>query len=201
MKQEVKDMQENYRVNETKLQDLTNEELVAEYQKTHNDECLKMLMLNNKGLIFILASNYSIPDHDLEDLMEEGYIALWKAADNYDPSRGYAFTSLLRGFVQQTYNRLYTNAHRAKRDGGEMPLSWEELEDINKEQSYTDDHTALAMEEIIGALTGATKSVAALLISGLSKGEVAKALGITAASVSYHVKKIQKAYIAYREVV
>lgn len=194
-------MQENYMECTVKLQDLTNEELVAEYQKTHSEEYLKMLMLNNKGLIFIIASNYSILAHDLEDLMEEGYIALWKAADNYDPSRGYAFTTALRGFVQQAYNRLYTNAHRAKRGGGEMPLSWEGLEDINKEQSYTDDHTALAMDDILGALTGATKSVAALLIGGLSKGEVAKTLGITAASVSYHVKKIQKAYIAYREAV
>lgn len=194
-------MQENYMECTVKLQDLTNEELVAEYQKTHSEEYLKMLMLNNKGLIFIIASNYSIPAHDLEDLMEEGYIALWKAADNYDPSRGYAFTTALRGFVQQAYNRLYTNAHRAKRGGGEMPLSWEKLEDINKEQSYTDDHTALAMDEIIGALTGITKKVAALLIGGLSKGEVAKALGITPATTTYHIKKIQKAYITYREAV
>lgn len=194
-------MQENYIECTVKLQGLTNEELVSEYQKTHSEEYLKMLMFNNKGLIVILASSYSIPDYDLEDLLEEGYIALWKAADNYDPSRGYTFTTALRGFIQQTYNRLYANAHRAKRGGGEKPLSWEELEDINKEQSYTDDYTALAIDEIVGALTGITKSVAALLIGGLSKGEVAKALGITAASVSYHVKKIQKVYIAYKEAV
>jgi len=194
-------MHENYRANEIKLQGLSNEELVAMYQKTHNEEYLKMLMINNKGLIFILASNYSIPDHDLEDLMEEGYIALWKVADNYDPARGCTFTTALRGYVVQAYNRLYTHAHRVKRGGGEMPLSWDELGDINKEQSYTDDHTRLTIDELLGALTGATKSVAALLISGLSKGEIAKAMGITAASVSYHVKKIQKAYIAYREAV
>lgn len=194
-------MQENYRTHETKLHDLSNEELVAMYQKTHDEDYLKSLMANNKGLIFILASNYSIPDHDLEDLMEEGYIALWKVADNYDSARGCTFTTALRGYVVQAYNRLYTHAHRVKRGSGEMPLSWDELEDINKEQSYTDDHTILAIEELLGALTGATKSVAALLINGLSKGEIAKAMGITAASVSYHVKKIQKVYIAYREAV
>lgn len=194
-------MQENYRVNETKLQDLSNEELVAMYQKTHSEEYLKMLMFNNKGLIFILASGYSIPDYDLEDLLEEGYVALWKAADNYNPARGCTFTTALKGYVTQAYNRLYTHAHRAKRSNGELLLSWERLNNINKEPSYTDDLTSLTIEELLEALTGATKSVAALLISGLSKGEIAKAMGITAASVSYHVKKIQKAYIAYREAV
>lgn len=194
-------MQENYRVNETKLQDLSNEKLVAMYQKTHNEEYLKMLMLNNKGLIFILASGYSIPDYDLEDLLEEGYIALWKAADNYNPTRGCTFTTALKGYVTQAYNRVYTHSRRAKRSSGELLLSWERLNNINKEPSYTDDLTSLTIEELLEALTGATKSVAALLISGLSKGEIAKAMGITAASVSYHVKKIQKAYIAYREAV
>lgn len=191
-------MQENYRTHETKLQDLSNEELVAMYQKTHNEDYLKSLMANNKGIIIILASGYSIPDYDLEDLLEEGYIALWKVADNYDPARGCAFTTALKGYVTQAYNRLYNSAHRAKRGGGETPLSWDGLDEINKEPSYTDDLTNLMIEELLGALTGATKSVAALLISGLSKGEIAKVMGITAASVSYHVKKIQKAYIAYR---
>lgn len=191
-------MQENYTGN---VQEWTNEELVAEYQKTHSEEYLKMLMVKNKGIVYNIASSYSINGYELEDLFEEGFIALWKAADNYDPSRGNKFSTTLGAFVQQAFNRLYTNAHRAKRGGGEKALSWEALEDMNKERSYTDDHTALFVGEFVEAFTGVTKKVVALLASGLSKGEVARALEITPATTTYHIKKIQKAYIAYREAV
>lgn len=196
IKLEVKAVQEKYTQN---IQNWTNEELVAEYQKTHNEEHLKMLMVKNRGIIYMIANSYSIPAYDTEDLLEEGFIALWKAADGYDPSRGYTFTTALKGFVQQTYNRLYANAHRIKRGNGEKFLSWEELEAMNRERSYTDDHTVLAMDEFLGHLAGITKKVATLLIEGLSKGEVAKALGVTPATTTYHIKKIQKAYIAYKE--
>lgn len=54
MKQEVKDMQEIYMEITLKLQDLSNEELVAEYQKTHNEEYLKMLMDKETRALSIL---------------------------------------------------------------------------------------------------------------------------------------------------
>lgn len=192
-------MQEIYMEITLKLQDLSNEELVAEYQKTHNEEYLKMLMVRNKGIIYTIASSYSIEGYNLDDLFEEGFVALWKAADNFNSSRGYTFTTCLKGFVKQTYNRLYTKAHTASRGGGESSLSWEELEEIHKEQAYTDDYSSVVMAELLDELTGTTKNVAHLLISGYSKSEVADALGIAAASVTYHLKKIQKAYIAYKE--
>ncbi len=61
-------MQEIYMEITLKLQDLSNEELVAEYQKTHNEEYLKMLMVRNKGIIYTIASSYSIEGYNLDDL-------------------------------------------------------------------------------------------------------------------------------------
>ena len=62
-------MQEIYMEITLKLQDLSNEELVAEYQKTHNEEYLKMLMVRNKGIIYTIASSYSIEGYNLDDLL------------------------------------------------------------------------------------------------------------------------------------
>lgn len=163
---EVKDMQEIYMEITLKLQDLSNEELVAEYQKTNNEEYLKMLMVRNKGIIYTIASSYSIEGYNLDDLFEEGFVALWKAADNFNSSRGYTFTTCLKGFVKQTYNRLYTKAHTASRGGGESSLSWEELEEIHKEQAYTDDYSSVVMEELLDRLNCySSVSISFVLIS------------------------------------
>ena len=39
------------------------------------------------------ALNISINEFDFEDIMQEGYIALWKCIDKFDESKGYAFTT------------------------------------------------------------------------------------------------------------
>ena len=48
-RQEVKDMQE-YR----NLQERTNEDLVIEYQSTHNEELFRALLEKNTGLLHII---------------------------------------------------------------------------------------------------------------------------------------------------
>ncbi len=190
-------MQENYRYFTVELHDYTNEELVEIFQSTQKEAYLKELMVRNKGIIWNIASTYRIPVYDMEDLMEIGYIALWEATKNYDKSRGYAFTSALKGFVRQQYNRLYDEAYRKKRGGGEISASWDELEEINKERYSYDDHSDLYVADFLKALTGTAKQVAELLLDGVSKGDIAKALSCTPATVSYYVKRIQIAYTAY----
>lgn len=54
--QEVKDMQE-YR----KLQERTNEDLVKEYQTTHNEDLFRALLEKNTGLLHIIVMDYRIP--------------------------------------------------------------------------------------------------------------------------------------------
>ncbi len=190
-------MQEKYRIFIVELHSYSNEELVELFQSTQKEEYLKELMVRNSGIIRTIAGSYSIPVYDMEDLMEIGYIALWEATKHFDKARGYTFTSALKGFVRQQYNRLYNEAYREKRGGGEISASWDELEEINKERYSYDDHSDLYVADFLKALTGTAKQVAELLLDGVSKGDIAKALGCTGATVSYYVKRIQIAYTAY----
>lgn len=190
-------MQDNYRRFTVKLHNYTNEELVEFFRSTQKEEYLKELMVRNKGIIYIIASTYSIPSYDIEDLMEVGYIALWDATKHYDKEKGCTFTTALKGFVKQRYNTLYNEAYRLKRGKGEKPISYDELEDINQERSSCDDYSNLFIADFLKALTGTTKQVAELLLNGFSKLDIAKAVGCTPATISYHTKKIQLAYTTY----
>lgn len=191
-------MKENYRSFTVELHDYTNEELVEFFQSTQKEEYLKELMVKNRGIIHIIATTYSIPAYDIEDLMEIGYIALWDATKYFDKSKGFTFTTLLKSFLKQEYNRLYTEAHRVKRGGNKASvISWEELNEINKERYSYDDYSILYIADFLKVLTGTTKKVAELLLDGGTNGEIAKALSCSCATVSYHIKRIRQAYTAY----
>ena len=184
-------MQEKYRV-------FTSEELVAMYQATQDEAALQELMARNSGLIYMWIMKYrNIPHTDPEDLQEEAYITLWRAAKAYDPSKGTTFTTLLKVYVQQTFNRLYAEASRQKRYSGKEDTSYEELEEINREKASFDDYSGLELGEFINTLTGTGKAVATLILEGCTNGEIARVLKLTPATVSYHFKRIQKAYISY----
>lgn len=184
-------MQEKYRI-------FTSEELVAMYQTTQDEAVLQELMVRNNGLIYIWIMKYrNIPHTDPEDLQEEAYIALWRAAKAYDPSKGTTFTTLLKVYVQQAFNRLYAEATRQKRYSGMDDASYEGLEEINREKASFDDYSSLELSEFINTLTGTGKAVATLILEGCTNGEIARVLKLTPATVSYHFKRIQRAYISY----
>lgn len=190
-------MQEKYRAFTVELHDYTNEELAELFQKTQAEECLVELMQKNKGIIYTIASSYKISGYDTEDFVAVGYEVLWKAANHYDPSRGYAFTTCLKGFLHRELNHLYNEAKRLKRGKGVEPVSYEELAEINRERFSEDDYSGIYLDEFLSTLSDTTHKVASLILDGLTNGEIAKALGIAPASVTYHYKRIKAAYLTY----
>lgn len=183
-------MKGNYR-------NFTAEALVQEYQATQNEDILHELINRNKGVLYSWVTSYHIPNYDLDDLWEEAYIALWGAAKAYNPERGYLFVTCVKGFVTQRFNRLYTEKTRQKRFNGSEAVSWESLEEINKEGGYHDDHSGLELSEFLNTLNDTTKTVATMLSEGFTKIDVARALGVAPASVSYHIRRLQKEYSSY----
>ena len=190
-------MQEKYRIFTVELHDYSNEELAELFQKTQAEECLVELMQKNKGIIYTIASSYKISGYDLEDLMQIGYEALWKTANHYDPSRGYAFTTCLKGFLHRELNHLYNEAKRLKRGKGVEPISYEELAEINRERFSEDDYSGLYLDEFLSTLSNTTHKVASLILRGFNNGEISEVLGIAPSSVNYHYKRIKAAYITY----
>lgn len=86
----------------------TNEELVAEIQKGINTEENKVqLYRQNKRLILKFAKKYMMNNDELEDFISEGYFAIVKACDYYDPVKGLMFSTVL-GYFLNTFFLNYT---------------------------------------------------------------------------------------------
>ena len=181
------------------------EELVGMYQSTQNEDYLQEIFNRNAGLFHNWAYQYrNIPNCDPEDILEEIYIACWKAVERYNPDRGVKFTTYCKEWVQQQLNRLYNEATRKKRYTGTDNASYEELVEIHKDgvsgKSFSvefEEISRIEVEEFLESVSGSVKEIAVMLYKGMTKGEVAKALGVTPATTTYHIKRLQQAYIDY----
>lgn len=191
---------QDYRI----LQERTNEELVRDYQTTHNEEMFRAIMEKNTGLLHILVMSYKIPKYDIEDLISESYIALIKAVDMYNTAKAVAFTTFLKVVVHQHLNRLYNEVTCQKRYNGSDPASYEELVELGKDgvkDLACDPFTQVEVDEYLERLEGKDRYVVTLLLMGYNLSDCAEALNVTNATMSYRIKRIRADYQRYREAV
>ncbi len=80
---------------------MDNEQLVARIQGGDNEaENILQLWRQNKGFISMIARRYSA-GAEMEDLEQEGYIALCEAVRHYDPGRGMSFISYAAFYIRR----------------------------------------------------------------------------------------------------
>ena len=80
---------------------MDNEQLVARIQGGDNEaENMLQLWKQNKGFIATIARRYSA-GAEMEDLEQEGYIALCEAVQHYDPGRGMSFISYAAFWIKR----------------------------------------------------------------------------------------------------
>lgn len=188
------------------LKDYVTEDLVVMYQVTKAEEVLSEIVNRNNGLIHLWARDYqNIPNYEEEDLVEEAVISCWKAVCKFDPDKGIRFSSFLKSYVIQRFNRIYKCETRLKRYNGLEQESYEAIVELNNtgctscDKCHHDDYSSIEINEFLMMLEGTTRKVAELLLTGFSKVEVAGELQITPASTSYHVKRIKNSYASYKE--
>ena len=81
--------------------DRTNECIVAAVQAGDSEaENMLQLWKQNKGFIAMIARRYSA-GAEMEDLEQEGYIALCEAVQHYDPARGMSFISYAAFWIKR----------------------------------------------------------------------------------------------------
>ncbi len=80
---------------------MDNEQLIARIQGGDNEaENMLRLWKQNKGFIATIARKYSA-GAEMEDLEQEGYIALCEAVRHYDPDRGMSFISYAAFWIKR----------------------------------------------------------------------------------------------------
>lgn len=90
-----------------KLSDLTNEEIVEQFQKG-NQNALGALVDKNQGLVRSRASYFYRShgnDLELEDLVQSGMLGMIRAAEKFDLSLGYKFTTYAYKWIDKAIRK------------------------------------------------------------------------------------------------
>ena len=90
-----------------KLSDLTNEEIVEQFQEG-NQNALAALVEKNQGLVRSRASYFYRShgnDLDLEDLVQSGMLGMIRAAEKFDLSLGYKFTTYAYKWIDKAIRK------------------------------------------------------------------------------------------------
>ena len=112
---------------------MTNEELVALIQAgDHVQDNMGQLYQQNKNFIVGIALPFSNAA-DMDDLMQEAYFGLYKAAQKFDPDLGFKFLTYAEYPIRVSVQRYCQNNGQLKR----VPVHV--LEQISKYQKFRYD--------------------------------------------------------------
>ncbi len=78
-------------------------------------EAKKRLVEKNLGLVGSIAKRYQGKGLPLEDVIQEGNLGLMRAADGFDPSLGFRFTTYAYWWIRQAIQRAFMNDARMVR--------------------------------------------------------------------------------------
>ena len=133
---------------------MTNEQLVLRIQAGENvAENMEQLYLQVKAFIHTIAWKYR-DSGEMEDLEQEGYLALYAAVDGYDPAVGANFLTYAAYHIRQRMQRYLQN------NGSCLRLPVHCLESVRQYQrfcsNYQQEHGCEPSDAAVSAFMGLT---------------------------------------------
>ncbi len=174
----------------------TLEELALQY-RSGNTEALDEIITRCSNIVRNASRRYFLIGADTEDVYQEGFLGLIKAAKTFDAGKGnfrsYAYTCVNSAVVTavRKYSRL---KNKALNDG--VPLSdYTEFADdsFDPEAMYIEGENRRELTgNIFGELTPLERKVLSLYLKGLSYSEICLATGKPFKSVDNALQRIKK---------
>jgi RNA polymerase sigma factor (sigma-70 family) len=112
-------------------------------------DCLETLLRENDGLIHSIVQRQGIAGIEYEELIQEGRIALWQSILQFDPGRGYAFSTYAWTAIRhQVWHCLaYANQSGGYREAEAWLASADEIE-----EDWWRGQVCLALLEVVKRL-------------------------------------------------
>ncbi len=119
----------------------------------------------NMRLVINIAKNYHNPLVPFEDLVQEGAIGLMTAAERYDPSKGYRFSTYATHWIRQSISRAIDNKAKAIRIPAHVS---ETLRKIERARALflREQGEEPSTEQLAARLGLSTRKITALLLAG-----------------------------------
>ena len=104
---------------EEKYKNMTDENLINEAIKNQNNVALECLMGRYKDVVSMKASKFFMVGSEKEDIIQEGYIGLYKAVKSYNTEKQNSFKTFAAICIERQLITAVKNSNRQKH----MPLN------------------------------------------------------------------------------
>lgn len=192
-----------------KMVNLSTEEVVAKYQGAtgyDKEDLLTEVFARVEGMVTKMSNNYkNIPNVDLEDKQSILKYRLLKIAEEFDITLGNKVTTVCNTYFTQELDKLYKRQTRQKRhDDDIVTRSYDELVEIapKDKKVQADLIRVLSVEDYKDAdfydmidtigLTENENLTCRYTVEGLTKSEIARAIGVTPAQIKNYLNNIGK---------
>lgn len=173
----------------------SDNELVA-LSKT-DDAALDELLARYKGLVKSTARKFYIQGGDIEDLISEGMIGLCKAVRSFDEKGSASFTTYAYLIVTRDMINAVKKQYSSKNYPLNNALPIREAEGatggVNPEEPIIFEEESRRLDEKLKKILSALEyDVIKNYIAGLSYGEIASALSVSAKTVDNALSRAKK---------
>src|ERR1051325_733034 len=146
---------------------LTHDEEIRLSNRVRVGDCAAKHRLGeaNMPLVINIAKNYHNALVPFEDLVQEGAIGLMTAAERYDPTRGYRFSTYATHWVKQAISRAIDNKSRAIRVPAHVSETLRKI-DRTRAAMMREDGEEPTVEQIAGRIGMTPRKVAAYMQAG-----------------------------------
>ena len=198
---------------EEKYKKMTDETLIEEAVTKQNNMALDCLMNRYKDIVNMKANKFYMAGSEKEDIIQEGYIGLYKAVKSYNGQKQNSFKSFANMCIERQLITAVKNSNRQKHiplnsslslnataydDEGESNTTIMEIIDIDRQSEdpleiITKKEYYNAVEENIDKnLSEFEKKVLKFYKNGESYANIAKKLNTKVKSVDTAIQRIRK---------
>ena len=104
---------------EEKYKEMTDENLISEAINNENNLALECLMERYKDIVNMKASKFFMVGSEKDDILQEGYIGLYKAVKSFDKEKQNSFKTFATICIERQLITAVKNSNRQKH----MPLN------------------------------------------------------------------------------
>lgn len=205
---------------EEKYKNMTDENLISEAVKNKNNAALDCLIERYKDTVSMKASKFFMVGSEKEDILQEGYIGLYKAVKSFDGQKQNSFKTFASICIERQLITAVKNSNRQKHiplnssvslnasafeedENGETPII--EVLDINKTSEDPLDiitkreYLDAVEKNIDNSLSNFERDVLNLYKKGYSYVSIADKLKTKVKSVDTAIQRIKKKAIKIKQ--
>lgn len=185
---------------------LTDEELISQV-KSGKSNAESVLLERYKDLVVKIARSYFIVGGEMEDIVQEGMIGLYKAIKRYDDKKNASFKTFAITCIKHQIQSAIKRANTKKNAPLSNSVSLQSFSDNSDEEDFlpvslifqvSPDEKVIDKEEYSRLVEQLKKSlsekelkVLALYLKGYSYKEISKILNITNKSIDNSLSRIK----------